>query len=96
MNKAEERQLEELARTAKALRKTIDSADSMLRSWARHRKEAGTISLYLTDRRVSRWRCNVNLPAEIVQTDLVPILKRIRSEATERLRALRLKMGADQ
>ena len=88
MNKAEENRLSELARTAKNLRACIDAADAMMRSWARHKPEAGEIYLSMSDRRVSRWHTGVNLPAEVVQADLVPVLKRIRDEAAKQLRDL--------
>jgi hypothetical protein len=90
MNRKEEQALKETARRAKVLRETIDSADSMIRSWARHKKEAGTVSLYLTDRRHSSWRCSIDMPAEVIQADLVPVLKKIRQVAREELAALSL------
>lgn len=88
MNKAEEHRLSELARTAKDLRACIDAADSMIRSWARRKAEAGEIYLSLSDRRGTRWHTGVNLPAAVVQADLVPVLKRIRDEAAKQLREL--------
>lgn len=90
MNRKEEQALRASARKAADLRQTIDSADSMLRSWARHKKEEGDISLFLADRRYSPWRCNINLPAQEVQAKLVPVLKEIRREAKEQLAALTL------
>jgi hypothetical protein len=88
MTKTEEARLAEVARTAKNLRECIDSADSMIRSWARHKKEAGDISVFLSDRRVSRWHCSINLPADVVQAELIPVLSRIRDEAAKQLREL--------
>ena len=88
MNKAEENRLSDLARTAKDLRACIDAADSMMRSWAKHKPEAGEIYLSMSDRRVSRWHTGVHLPAEVVQADLVPVLKHIRDEAAKQLRDL--------
>jgi hypothetical protein len=93
MNKAEEQRLATLAKTAFNLRETIDKADAMMRSWSRHRKEpgrseSGEIYLSLSDRRVSTWHTGVNLPAEVVQAELVPVLKRIRDTAATQLLAL--------
>ena len=88
MNKAEENRLSELARTAKNLRECVDAADSMMRSWAKHKPEAGEIYLSMSDRRSARWHTGVNLPAEVVQADLVPVLKRIRDEAAKQIRDL--------
>lgn len=88
MNKAEENRLSELARTAKDLRTCIDAADSMMRSWAHHKAEAGEIYLSMSDRRGSRWHTGVHLPAEVVQAALVPVLKSIRDEAAKKLREL--------
>lgn len=88
MNKTEEAKLAEVARTAKNLRECIDAADSMMRSWARHKAEAGEIYVSLADRRGARWHTGVNLPAEVVQADLVPVLKGIRDEAAKQLREL--------
>lgn len=91
MNRKEEQALKETARRAADLRHTIDSAESMLRSWSRHKKKAGKISLFLTDRRsLGRWSCNVNLPALEVQAKLVPVLKEVLREAKEQLAALDL------
>lgn len=90
MNRKEEQALKDIARRAKVLRETIDAADSMIRSWARHRKGAGTISLYLADRRTTRWSCSINLPAEQIQAELVPVLKAIRQAARDGLAALAL------
>lgn len=88
MNKAEENRLSELARTAMNLRKCIDAADSMMRSWAKHKSRAGEIYVSLSDRRTSQWHTGVHLPADVVQADLVPVLKRIRDEAAKQLREL--------
>ena len=89
MNKTEEAKLADVARTAKNLRECIDAADSMMRAWARHKAEAGEIYVSLSDRRsAGRWHTGVNLPAEVVQADLVPVLKRIRDEAAKQLRDL--------
>jgi len=88
MNKTEEQKLAELARTAKNLRECIDAADSMMRSWAKHRPEAGEIYVSLSDRRSARWHTGVNLPAEVVHASLVPVLKGIRGEAAKQLREL--------
>lgn len=91
MNRKEEQALKATAREAKVLRETIDSADSMIRSWARYSKEAGAISLFLADRRShGRWSCNIDLPAEVVQSDLIPVLKKIRQAARDGLAALSL------
>lgn len=88
MNRAEENRLSDLARTAKNLRECIDAADSMIRSWSRHRSDAGDIYVSMSDRRSSRWHTGVHLPATVVQSDLVPVLKRIRDEAAKQLRDL--------
>ena len=91
MNQKEEQALKDTARQAKVLRETIDSADSMIRSWGRHKKDAGDISLFLADRRShGRWSCNINLPAEMVQSDLIPVLKKMRQAARDELAALSL------
>lgn len=88
MNKAEEVRLADVARTAKDLRECIDHADSMMRSWSRHKAESGDIYLSMSDRRVSTWHAGVHLPAEVVQAVLVPVLKSIRDEAAKKLREL--------
>ena len=88
MNKEEERRLMKLARQAADLRACIDGANSLLRSWTRHKADAGEIYLSLMDRRHSRWHAGANLTATAVQTELVPVLKRIRDNAVEQLRAL--------
>lgn len=88
MTKKEEAALASLARTAKDLRATVDHADSMIRSWARHKTKAGEIYVSLSDRREHHWHTGVHLPATMVQELLIPILKRIRAEATEQLRQL--------
>ena len=88
MNKTEEAKIAALARTANDLRTCIDAADSMMRSWARHKAEAGEIYISLSDRRGNRWHTGVNLPAGVVQADLVPVLRRIRDEAAKQLRDL--------
>jgi len=94
MNKREEARLAATAKEAQALRKTIDNADSMIRSWARHKcsigSQPGTVYLSLSDRRHSSWHCGVELPAAVVERDLITILKRIRSEATAQLAELDL------
>ncbi len=88
MNQAEEKRLADLARTAKNLRDCIGAADSMLRSWARHKPEARELYLSLSDRHYGRWNTGVGLPAEVVEADLVPVLKLIRNRCAEELRAL--------
>lgn len=88
MTKKEEAALAALARTAKDLRGTVDNAESMIRSWARHKAKAGEIYVSLSDRREHYWHVGVHLPATTVQEMLIPILKRIRAEATEKLQQL--------
>ena len=88
MNKAEEARLANVARTAANLRECVNAADSMMRSWAKHKTEAGEIYISLSDRRSSRWHTGANLPADVVQTFLLPVLKRIRDESAKQLREL--------
>lgn len=90
MNKNEEAKLAEVARTAKNLRESADKAATMMRSWSRHKNKTGEIYLSLSDRRDHHWHTGVHLPAEVVQRELVPILKRIRDEALAQLAALEL------
>lgn len=90
MTKNEEIKLAEVARTAKNLRESADKAATMIRAWSRHKGKAGEIYLSLSDRRDHHWHTGVHLPAEAVQRELVPILKRIRDEALDQLAALEL------
>ena len=90
MNKTEETKLAEVAREAKNLRESADKAKSMLAAWSRHKGKTGEIYLSLSDRRDHHWHTGVHLPAEVVQRELVPILKRIRDEALAKLVALEL------
>ena len=94
MTKTEEAKLAEVARMAKNLRECVDRADSMLRSWSQHKKEAGEIYVSLSDRRVSTWHTGVHLPAEVVQASLVPVLKSIRDAAVKQLRELSAEIGS--
>lgn len=97
MNKAEEDRLAALARKAHDLRECIRSADNMLRSWERHKAErerwvksetSNEIYISLSDRRVSSWHTGINILADAVEHDLVPILKLIRKRCAEELRDL--------
>jgi len=90
MTKTDEAKLADAARTAKDLRDCVDHANSMILSWARHRKEAGEIYVSLADRRTTRWHTGVHLPSAVVEAELIPILKRIRENATAQLQALEL------
>jgi len=96
MNKASETRLAETARTAKNLRECINNADSMLRSWARHKADtvAGLpdrdIYMSMSDRRCARWHTGASMSTEVVQTELVPVLKRIRDNAIAELAALEM------
>jgi hypothetical protein len=92
MNKTEEAKLASTAREAQHLRETINRTESMLRSWARRKStvKAGDIYISLSDRRQPNWHVGVNLPAELVQSELVPTLKRIKKAAVEQLQALAL------
>lgn len=91
MTHDEEKTLSTVARQAKDLRATVDRCDSMLRSWARHRKEvAGAVHVSLSDSGATRWYVQAALPAAVIQAELVPVLKRIRDQAARELKALGL------
>jgi hypothetical protein len=94
MNKAEEKRLAELAKEAADLRKVIDNAAAMMRSWAHRRKTiTGEVYLSLNDRRSPYWNAGVHLPAEQVQKELVPILQKIRTAAQQKLRELKAEIA---
>jgi len=97
VNKAEESRLADLARRAHDLRECISAAESMLRAWKRHKPERerwvksetrNEIYVSLADRRTSRWHTGVHMPADVVERELLPVLKDIRDKCIEELREL--------
>lgn len=97
MTRNQEKKLAALAREAAELRRIINAAEAMLRSW-RHRKKTpvegpDNISLYLSDGRVGRWHASVDLPAAQVERGLMSVLCEIRTAASEKLQALKADLG---
>jgi len=90
MNEAEERRLATAAWKAKSLRACIDGANAILDSWKRRKDDAGDVHIYMCDGRATAWYVGVDLPAEFVQVDFVPILERMRNQAVSDLRSLAL------
>jgi len=88
MNKKQETELLEVARKVKALRECATKADAMIRSWASHKPKSKDVYISLSDNNNSRWHVGVNLSTDVVQNELIPILKRIRDKANEELKAL--------
>ena len=89
MTQAEEAKLADLARTAKHLRKCIDTTSSMLRSWADHGPRSGEIyHISLMDHRGEWWHASGKLPVDVVQMHVIPTIEHINHEAMELLRDL--------
>lgn len=88
MNRTEENRLADLAKTARRLRECIDAADSMLRSWAKHKSEARDVYVSMSDRLSPRWNAGMHFPAEVVTDNLIPVLRAIRDRCVAELRAL--------
>lgn len=95
MTNDQENRLIEMATRVERLRKTVNKTDSMIRSWARRkseRKAFGTtineISLWLSDRGNHKWSVGIDLPSEMIDKELIPILKRVRDRARSELRSM--------
>lgn len=99
MTRNQEKKLAALAREAAELRRTINAAESMLRSWAHRQKtqsetpDGDVISVYLSDRRVGRWHASVDLPAAQVERQFMPILREIKKASSAKLQALKVELG---
>jgi uncharacterized SAM-dependent methyltransferase len=85
MNKKQETELMEVARKVRTLRDSATKADSLIRSWAKHSPKSNEIYVALSDMGNSRWYVGTDLSAEIVQNELIPILRRIRDKAIEEI-----------
>ena len=90
MTKEQEQKLAAAAREVANLRKTIDSANTMLRAWARSRKTLDTVQVSLSGRGETRLYVGADFAVDVVHRSFIPIIKMVRDDAVRRLRAFDL------